>query len=129
MLAVVYGTINNVLVPTFSDAYIQKKKAQLQKVYNKIIIYAMIPAVAILVYIAALSAPSLFVLVSGSYSTAPIFLALLSIGMLLNLFGAYLGNLLIARGYTKELLLYNFYATIIELISLIVLVVILPTSL
>jgi O-antigen/teichoic acid export membrane protein len=129
LLSLIYGTIQTVLLPTFSDVHLQTKKEHMHKTYNKLIIYAMIPVSALMIYLAVFSAPGLFVIVSGAYNTAPIYFTLISIGALINLFGTYVGTLLIARGYTRKLLVYNFYATLIELASLILLVVLLHTDL
>ncbi|MDE1860370.1 MAG: oligosaccharide flippase family protein [Candidatus Micrarchaeota archaeon] len=126
LLALVYGTVSAVQIPTFSDVTQATKTEKLNNTYNKVILYSLLVTVPILVYITVFSAPGLYLMVSGAYATAPLFLSLIAIGSLLNLFGVYVGQLLISKGHTKAVLMYNLYSTVIEALALVVLVYIMP---
>lgn len=114
--------ITFVLLPAFSTALMKKSTAEgIGKLYNKSLHYTsliMFPAVA---YLIAVSAPLVRLLFSASYTTAPLYFAVIATGMALGLVGTYAGTLIVGHGDTKKFMKYQVFAVVIQIALLLVL--------
>lgn len=121
LMAVLYSTMSNVLVPTFAAAEAAGKKKHLQQTYNKIMLYSLTLTLPLIIYVGVLARPEITLFFSASYAAAPLYLTLIAFGTAISMIGYFLGSLIAARGLTRKFLLYNFAATIIELVALVAL--------
>jgi O-antigen/teichoic acid export membrane protein len=102
--------ITTMLFPAFSKLDPQKDKETLQNVFQFSIKYASLFVVPVAALVMCLSEPAVSTLFGNAYSTAPLFLALLSINYLFTVFGSLsLGNFISSQGKTRFIL----YVTII----------------
>ncbi len=120
LMAVLYSTMSNVLVPTFSAAGTRKPQ-NLNAAYNKIMVYSLIITLPVIVYVGVMARPEIFLFFSHAYTAAPLYLALISLGTAISMIGYFLGSLITARGVTMKFLKYNTVATLVELVALIAL--------
>lgn len=126
LISLIYGSIGTVILPTFADVHAIKKREEVNRTYNQVILYSLLVVMPLLLFITVFAGPGLYVMVSGKYADAPVYLAAMGVGTLLYMFGSFVSSLLIARGFTREVLKYNFVSTVIEGLSIITLVALLP---
>lgn len=126
LISLIYGTMGTVILPTFADVHAIKKKEEVNRTYNQVILYSLVIVMPMLIFITVYASPGLYVTVSGVYAEAPAYLAAMGVGTLLYMFGSFVSSLLIARGFTREVLKYNFISTVIEFVSIVALVYLLP---
>jgi putative peptidoglycan lipid II flippase len=94
--------ITTMLFPAFSKLDPQKDKETLKNVFQSSIKYASLFVVPVTALVMSLSEPAVSTLFGGTYTTAPLFLALLAISYLYTAFGSLsAGNLINSQGYTK----------------------------
>ncbi len=102
--------ITTMLFPAFSKLNPQKDKETLQNVYQFSIKYASLLVVPVAALVMCLAQPAVSTLFGKTYSTAPLFLALLSISYIYPAFGSLTtGNFLNGQGKTT----FNLYLTLI----------------
>ncbi len=93
--------ISTMLFPAFSKLNLQKDKETLQNVFQFSIKYASLLVVPAAALVICLAEPAVSTLFGKTYSTAPLFLALLSINYLYSAFGSLsTGNFITAQGKT-----------------------------
>ncbi|MDE1768193.1 MAG: oligosaccharide flippase family protein, partial [Candidatus Micrarchaeota archaeon] len=122
LLAMVYSTLGSGLYPIFTTAKAMDHEGRVTSTYNRIIHFAIMLMLPLVVYVGAMSAPALFLLVSSSYTSAPWYLTLIAGGTAIGLFGNYINNLLISEGYTKSVLKVNAISGILQLVLMVLLV-------
>ena len=126
MFALIYSTMAVTLLPTLTLAN-NRSGGRLggrsfDNIYNKIFMYSLIATVPIIAFFGVFSAPVVYLLVSHSYGTAPLYLTLMALGIIINLAGTYITSLFIAKGKTRQLILYSLVSTIAQVIAVIALV-------
>ncbi len=108
LLYIVFDSISVAIVPVFSAALANRKTAKdIGKIYGYTVYMAVVLVAPVLFYIAAFSTPFSYTLFGSSYSYAPLYISIMSIGLLVGVAGGYAGMLLISSGKVKSLLLYN----------------------
>lgn len=94
--------VTSMLFPAFSKLDPKKDPATLRNVYQFSIKYASLLVVPVAALVMCLSEPAVATLFGDSYSSAPLFLAALSISYLLTAFGNLsMGNLINSQGQTN----------------------------
>ncbi len=126
IVSVFYITAAVTMVPTLTLAIARDEKSaranRLSLVYNKGFVLSILASVPIIAYIGVFSKPLIYLLISTNFSSAPLYLSLISLGTIIGLLGVYATSLFIASGKTSKLLHYSLMYTIIELVALAIMV-------
>jgi len=126
ILNLFYTTTAVTLLPTLTIAVSRNgKKAESKRidaVYNRALVYSVIASTPLIAYIGVFSAPLIYLLISHSFGSAPLYLSLMAFGTMIGLAGIYAMNLFVALGKTSKLLTYGVICFFIQLITLLVLV-------
>ncbi len=115
---VILGSISLSLLSLFSKLFSNKNIKNLGKFYNYAIFLAFVFIGPILFFIFVLSKEFSYTLFSGNYSLAPSYLKIISIGILISIFGMYANILLISKSKVKEVMKIGIIITVIQLIIL-----------
>ncbi len=123
LLSIVFDSISFAILPTFSAVTSNLKlKKQIGRLYGYTVYLAILFVSPLLFYIAIFSLPFSYTLFGGSYSSAPLYMSVLSIGLLIGIAGSYANTVLISSGHVKLSLKYNSIAYIIMLILFLILI-------
>ncbi|MCL4365511.1 MAG: oligosaccharide flippase family protein [Candidatus Marsarchaeota archaeon] len=108
MLSMVFDSIGIAILPTFAAALADRRTAKdIGRIYGYTVYMAMVLVAPALLYMAVFSTPFTYTLFGSSYSYAPLYISLMSIGILVGLAGGYASTLLISSGKVKSILAYN----------------------
>ncbi len=120
VITIVYSTMATLLLPIFaaSGASPRRKKG----LYSKILTYSIAFTMPLVLYMAVFSRAGVYLLLSKSYGSAPLYLTLMSVGIMISLPSFYLIILIISEGHTLKILKYNLLVFLIEIASLFLLV-------
>ncbi|MGC8662647.1 MAG: oligosaccharide flippase family protein [Candidatus Micrarchaeia archaeon] len=119
----VIGSISAVLIPMFSTAMANDKiKERLGKLYSYTIYFGFLFAVPLVIYISVFSKALITSVFTSSYTGAPVYTALIGIGILLGLAGTYASSLVISAGYVKQVFKFGLISNMAELLSFLVLI-------
>ncbi len=125
ILDLIVGSIGMSLLPLFSKEIARKTaKGRISEYYNYSIYTSILLATPVSFYLVVLAKQFSFVTFGGTYGSAPIYIALASIGALISIIWLYAYSLLVAAGSTRQILKYN---TIASLIILALLFALVPT--
>ncbi len=117
-----HNSINNVLLPAFSTAGIERTKKRLHETYNKVLGYSLNLILPLLVFVGVFAMPAVYLFLSKSYSYAPSYLSLIMVGAVLNTVSLFISSLIVSKGATFKVLKYNAGVALAEVLSIIVLV-------
>jgi O-antigen/teichoic acid export membrane protein len=102
--------INTMLFPAFSKLNPEKDKETLEKVFQLSIKYASLLVLPVATLVMCLSQPAVATLFGSTYSSAPLFVALLAISYVYTAFGSLTaGNFILSQGKTK----FDLYLTML----------------
>jgi len=105
LIGFVSTPITTMMFPAFSKLDYKKNKETLKHVYQFSVKYASLLVVPVVAMIMALAQPGVSILFGDTYSSAPLFLALLAIGYSYAAFGNLsTSNLINGQGHTKFIL-------------------------
>ena len=120
---VIVGSIGFALLSLFSATLANKKSNKnVGKYYNYSIYFSLLFTAPVALYIIILSLPFSYTAFGGTYSLAPIYMAIMSVGVLLTIFSSYTTNLLVGAGKVKTYLKFNILIAIAQLVSLFLLI-------
>ena len=123
VLMVFYASVVTVLLPTFSEAAKKSvKRAYSEGVFNASVLYSVFVTVPALLYFAVYSKSIISIFIGNSYSLAPSYLTLIAAGTILGLIGFFSSSMLIARGFTRKILKYGAVSSLLQFVSMLVLV-------
>lgn len=126
MFALLYSTTAVTLLPTLTLASSRNGgklgSRGFANIYNKVLVYSMIATVPIIAFLGVFSAPVVYLLFSGSFSSAPLYLTLMALGVIINLAGTYITSLFVAGGKTRPLILYSLVSTVAQVVAVVALV-------
>jgi O-antigen/teichoic acid export membrane protein len=123
VLLVFYGSVVSVMLPTFSEAAKKSvKRAYSEGVFNASVLYSVFVTFPILLFFAIFSKSLIYILIGSSYTLAPYYLTLIAIGTVTGLVGFFSGSMLIARGFTKKILKYGGLSSLLQFVSMLLLV-------
>ncbi len=122
LLSMLYGAFGSGLLPIFSTARAMEVGDGINTTYNRIIHFALIPMLPIIVYVGVMSVPGMHLIVGAKYQSAPLFLTIIAFGTMIGLFGTYISELLISEGHTRSVMMVNFVSAVFQLIFILVLV-------
>ena len=123
IMDIVVGSVFMASISTFSIASVgSQAQKKIGTLYNYSLYIALVVLTPLLLYLAVLAAPFTITIFSGYYQQASTYIMLTAIGLVVWIFGNYAKTLLISVGKSKELVVYGIITTIIELISIAILV-------
>lgn len=123
MFDVVIGSIGFALLPLFSATLVDKKpNKSIGKFYNYSIYLSLLVIAPVAFYIIFLSLPFSYTVFGGVYSLAPLYISIMSVGVLLTILSSYSSNLLISAGKVKIFLKFNIILSAIQIAFLLFLV-------
>ncbi|MGC8676229.1 MAG: oligosaccharide flippase family protein [Candidatus Micrarchaeia archaeon] len=120
-LTAVYVSITAALVPVFS-ILANSTSGKSSKQHNELVAYSLVLIMPMFAFVASLSKPLVFLLVSSKYAWAPLYLSLIAIGVAISLLGKFLSSLMIAKSDNKKLMQFYAISTIAQLALLLALV-------
>jgi len=119
----VTGSISAILIPMFSAVIANKEiKERLGKFYNYSIYFGLLFAIPIVIYIVVFSNALVISVFTSTYKGTSLYMALIGFGILLGLFASFASLLAVSAGYIKKVFEYGVATSVIELISLLILV-------
>ncbi len=113
-----HNSINNVLLPAFSTAKLEKARKDLHRTYNRVLGYSLVLILPLLVYMAVFARPAIFLFLSSSYSSAPPYLTLIIAGAVISTVSLFISSLIVSRGMTFKVLKYNAIVALMEILLL-----------
>ncbi len=122
LITMIHSAFGSGLFPIFSTAKAMSKEQELNKIYNMIIHFALLPMLPFVLFVGVMAGPGLGLLVGQSFNTAPLYLTLIAVGTTIGLFVLYISNLLISGGYTKSVMKVNLVSAVFQLLFLLILV-------
>ena len=122
LLAMIHSAFGSGLLPVFSTVKSMASEQELNRIYNMIIHFALLPMLPFVIFIGVMAGPGLNLLVGQNFTSAPLYLTLIALGTAIGLFGIYISNLLISGGYTKSVMRINFISAFFQLALMLVLV-------
>jgi O-antigen/teichoic acid export membrane protein len=125
VIAMSYGTIATTLLPTLSISASRSvrgsKKRGLGEVYNKVLLYSLAVTIPVIAYLGVFAKPLIYLLITRTFTDAPMYLALITLGTIISLVGVYTANLFVAVGKTMKLFHYMLIVTLVQLVVLVLL--------
>ena len=122
VIDVMSGAISLVLIPMFSTAFFNKVHIQkIGKMYEGALYYAVLFSAPIVVYASVLSRDIIVTVFTSAYSSAILYMPLVSIGILIGFLGSFASYLLASLGKVTRILKYTAIGGIVEFIALLVL--------
>ncbi len=121
---IILGSISLSVLSIFSKLFSSNKfNKQISKYYNYSVYLAFVFISPLLLFIAILSKQFSYTFFSGHYVLAPVYLQIVSIGILISIFSMYASTLLISKNKVKEIMKININIIIIQLILMPVLLI------
>ncbi|EET89816.1 MAG: oligosaccharide flippase family protein [Candidatus Micrarchaeales archaeon] len=120
---IVLGSIGVSLLPAFTTVMKHNKIAERTgRFYSYSVYIAFLIMSPVIFLVAFLAKPFSYVAFSSAYSTAPGYILLMSVGVLIFIAGSYANSLLVSAGRVKEVLKNNLMVSAIEVVLLVLLV-------
>jgi O-antigen/teichoic acid export membrane protein len=110
------------LVPLFSTASSGKMKNQLGRLYNYSIYVMFIFFAPLAIYMAVFSRQVSYLVFGVGYQTAPYFISIVSVGLLMLMIADYTTSLFVGKGKVRPLMNYGIIISVAELVLLAILV-------
>jgi O-antigen/teichoic acid export membrane protein len=125
-IALFYSTAAVMFLPLLSISMARRAKAgrrgAVGRVYEKVLLYSFVVTVPVIAYLGVFARPLIYLFISSSFTSAPLYLALMALGTLVGLVGIFATNLFAAMGKTSELLRYMLVSTCVQIAALLVLI-------
>ncbi len=119
---IIITSMTFILLGTFAAALAKEKTAKkIGEIYNNSIYYSGLFLFPLIAYSVSVSGPITNLLFGGSYTTAPLYFAVIVVGMALGIIGSYAGTLVVSAGNTKKFMRYQISAVAVQLLLLFIL--------
>jgi O-antigen/teichoic acid export membrane protein len=119
---IIITAITFILLGAFAEALAKKTtKEKIGEIYNNSIYYSALFLFPLIAYSVSVAQPITNILFGATYATAPLYFAIIVVGMALGLIALYAGTLIVSNGDTKKFMRYQVGAVILQLILLFVL--------
>ena len=123
LLSMVFDSITFALLPAFSAALVDPKlKKEVGRLYGYIVYMAIALVSPLLFYMAIFSREFAALVFGASYSYAPAYISVMSIGLLIGIAGIYASTLLISANKVRLVFKYNFIVSVLVLLLFLFLV-------
>ncbi|MDE1767795.1 MAG: oligosaccharide flippase family protein [Candidatus Micrarchaeota archaeon] len=124
-VSLVFDSVGLAILPVYSAALSDKRASKdIGKMYGYTIYFAILLVAPALFYMAAFSTPFSQLLFGSNYSSAPLYISIASVGLLVGIIGTYANTLFLSSGQVKLSLGYN---AAIYTVLLLLLVLVIPT--
>jgi O-antigen/teichoic acid export membrane protein len=110
------------LLPAFAATIASKRSNGIEKIYNYSVHISLVLATPLLLTIALLSRPFTFTAFGGGYPLAPLYVSVVSIGVLIGIIGLYTSTLLTGSNKVREVLKNSVVLVVVQLVALFALV-------
>jgi O-antigen/teichoic acid export membrane protein len=121
MFALLYSTMAVTLLPTLTLAHNRSggklADRKFASIYNKVFVYSMVATVPLIAFFGVFSVPVVYLLFSQSFSTAPLYLTIMALGVIINLAGTYITSLFVAKGKTRQLIVYSLISALAQVVA------------
>ena len=108
LTSIIFDSISFALLPAFAAVLVNHSiKKNVGQIYSYAVYLAIALVGPLLFYMALLSGPFSILLFGNSYSQTPLYISIMSIGLLIGVAGTYASTLLISAGKTGLVLKYN----------------------
>ncbi len=116
------GAISVVLVPLFATAIYSKQTiSKIGNLYRASLFYGLLFAAPMVVFASVLSKNIIVTVFTASYSSAVLYMPIISIGLLISLVGGYASYVLISFGKVRKVMKYSVYVTIVQFAAMVLL--------
>ena len=123
LLSMVFDSITFALLPAFSAALVDPKlKKEVGRLYGYVVYIAIALVSPLLFYIAIFSREFATLFFGTSYTYAPAYISVMSIGLLIGMAGIYASTLLISANKVKLVFKYNAIVSLLVLLLFLILV-------
>ncbi len=122
LITMIYSAISSGLFPIFTTAKAIDTDGNVNATYNKIIRFAVMLMLPVVIFVGVMSIPGLYLTVGSLFATAPQYLTLIAAGTAVALFSGYINNLLISEGHTGKILKVNAISALIQFVLLLIIV-------
>lgn len=108
LISIIFDSISFALLPAFSAALADKKlNKEIGRFYGYVVYLAVALVSPVLFYMALFSAPFSNIIFGSSYIYAPLYISIMSMGLLVGIAGSYASTLLISANKVKLVFKYN----------------------
>jgi O-antigen/teichoic acid export membrane protein len=109
------GSVATALLPAFSVTLSgSKSKTDTAHFYNVALHSAVVFLAPMIFFIAVMAKPIVYTVFGGTYTLAPLYIQIMSLGLLVGIAGAYTNMLLISGNLVKSVLKYNIIISAIQ---------------
>ena len=123
LLSMIFDSITFALLPAFSAALVNSKlKGEVGRLYGYVVYMAIVLISPLLFYMAVFSREFAALVFGASYSYAPAYISIMSIGLLIGIAGVYASTLLISANKVKLVFKYNALVSVLVLLLFLFLV-------
>ena len=123
LLSMVFDSITFALLPAFSAALVDSRlKKEIGRLYGYVVYIAIALVSPLLFYIAIFSREFATLFFGTSYTYAPAYISVMSIGLLIGMAGIYASTLLISANKVKLVFKYNAIVSLLVLLLFLILV-------
>jgi O-antigen/teichoic acid export membrane protein len=110
------------LLPAFATTIASRHSHRISKLYNYSVHISLVLVTPLLLTIALLSKPFTFTAFGGGYSIAPLYVSVVSIGVLIGIIGLYTSTLLIGSNKVKEVMKASIAIAAVQILAIFLLV-------
>ncbi|MGC8730167.1 MAG: oligosaccharide flippase family protein [Candidatus Micrarchaeia archaeon] len=119
LVDIVAGSIGGALLSMFSyTASTKSLRKKLNVIYNFSLNYGTLSILPLLMYIFIFAKPLSYIAFSSTYSKAPEYIMLISLGMMISLFGGYASSVMVGAGKMRQVLKYNIAIAAVQLLAI-----------
>jgi O-antigen/teichoic acid export membrane protein len=123
LIDIIIGSISAVLVPMFASALTNREMSKkIDKLYSYSIYFGFLFTTPFIVYLSVFSGQLVDVLFTSSYASAPFYIIITGVSILVGIVGMAGGALAISVGDVRKVFVYSVIVTVAQLISILTLV-------
>ena len=123
MISIIFDSISFALLPAFSAVLADRKLSKEAGRFYGYVVYLAIALVSpVLFYMALFSRPFSYLIFGPVYSYAPLYISMMSIGLLIGVAGSYASTILISANKVRLVFKYNIAINLVVLAMFLVLV-------
>lgn len=121
LVGVIFDSMTFALLPAFSAAFVNNRlRKHAGRIFSYIVYLGVVVVGPVLFYVAILSGPFSSLIFGSQYTIAPLYIPIMSIGLLLGVAGVYASTLLISIGKVKSVFRYNVAGSAVALLLVII---------
>ena len=116
MISIIFDSISFALLPAFSAALADRELSrEIGRFYGYVVYLAIAIVSPVLFFMALFSKPFSYLIFGSSYAYAPLYISMMSIGLLLGVAGSYASTILISANRVRTVFKYNIAINLVVL--------------